>query len=433
MAALQQDEGSGGGQGPVIRRAVAAPMVEFNPGEAFSPLPPTESSAGAPPTGSSAGEPAAERAVEPASAIASRPQASRAEQLEPSELPSAGPVPHEPAAGGQEPPEQEPRAHEPRTARSRGALVVAAAAAGTALIAAPFLITRGDSSSHSGNSADVARMPVTTSHIPGQQPLKPLEHSSASPSPKPSAAKKPSAVKKPPAVHEPPAVKKDTAPRTAPVTKATHPAEPHDTLPAPVGSWPLDAAWSAGDSTGAQSGRASNVSFDASQGGAFDGTNSSVTTSGPVIATGPGAGFTVSAWVYLTSTRTFATAVSQDGSVNSGFYLQYSSPERRWAFARVTGDTIGAPGHRALSTAAPTLNRWTHLVGVYDGGSGELRLYVDGRPQGTSKDTTPFAASGNFVIGRGQFSSRPSDWFPGRIKNVKAFGQALSQAQVAKL
>jgi len=57
------------------------------------------------------------------------------------------------------------------------------------------------------------------------------------------------------------------------------------------------------------------------------------------------------------------TAVSQDGGVNSGFYLQYTEPADRWAFSRAAGDTDNPSVYRALSASAPALSTWTHLVG----------------------------------------------------------------------
>ena len=223
-------------------------------------------------------------------------------------------------------------------------------------------------------------------------------------------------------------------PSYSPSPSPAHPTATRQSvsLPYPAGSWPLGGTLGTDDSSGAHNAIANEVSLTA-QGAVFNGTNSSITTSGPVLNTAAGGSFTVAAWVYLTSTKSFATAVSQDGKVNSGFYLQYSVMDKRWAFARVAHDTAGSPGIRALSTSAPMTNRWTHLVGVYNAASGRLSLYVDGRAQGTATDSTPFASSGDLAIGRALFSSQQTDWFPGQIKDVEAFSQALTPAQAAAL
>src|SRR5262249_9509847 len=123
----------------------------------------------------------------------------------------------------------------------------------------------------------------------------------------------------------------------------------------------------------------------------------------------------------------------QDGSEASAFYLQYSHVDNRWAFARVKSDTAEAAGVRALSSSAPVLDRWTHLVGVFDGASGQLRLYVDGTLEGTATDATPYDTSGALAIGRGQFDGKASDWFSGDISDVEVFDAALSTSDVQAL
>ena len=203
-----------------------------------------------------------------------------------------------------------------------------------------------------------------------------------------------------------PATKPATAPKPAPISG-----------PEPVASWCTSGA----------------DSFCA----AFNGTSSQFTTSGPVLNTAPGSSFTVSAWVFMaafTPNNAFETIVSQDGVYDSGFYLQYSGADHRWAFARVTEDTDnGPPGIRALSTSAPSLSTWTHLVGVFDAADNQLRLYVNGVLEGTATDTSPFAATGHLAIGRAQFDGQPTDWFDGAAKQIKVYNVALTTAQVGQL
>ncbi|MGD0559893.1 MAG: LamG-like jellyroll fold domain-containing protein [Streptosporangiaceae bacterium] len=165
----------------------------------------------------------------------------------------------------------------------------------------------------------------------------------------------------------------------------------------------------------------------------FNGTSSATSLPDVALDTGPGASFTVSAWVYLTSTGAFATAVSQDGTVDSSFYLQYAKTDNAWAFSRVASDGTNPTGIRALSSIQPTTNQWVHLVGVYSAPAGLLTLYVNGNAQGTATDTTPFAGQGGLVIGRAEYNSGPTDWFPGMIKDIEVFQQALSAAQIQAL
>ncbi|WP_307812020.1 LamG domain-containing protein [Streptomyces sp. HB-N217] len=149
-------------------------------------------------------------------------------------------------------------------------------------------------------------------------------------------------------------------------------------------------------------------------------------TAGPVLETGAGRSFTVAAWVRLSLVPDlFATAVSQDSADASGFYLQYSSEDHGWAFAR--------PGVRAVGRTAPAAHVWTHLTGVCDGPARELRLYVDGVREAVVEDTAPAPATGAFIIGRASFAGEPRDFFPGAIRDVRAFDRALAPERIAKL
>jgi hypothetical protein len=141
--------------------------------------------------------------------------------------------------------------------------------------------------------------------------------------------------------------------------------------------------------------------------------------------------------VYLTSipaaSQAAATAVSQDGGIASGFFLQYFQPCNCWTFARVAADVANPGPYRAQTSSAAQLNAWTHLVGVYDGSNGALSLYVNGKLAGAAVDPTPFASNGPLAIGRAYYNGRQTDWFHGLITMVQVFDQALSPSEVAAL
>jgi Concanavalin A-like lectin/glucanases superfamily len=214
------------------------------------------------------------------------------------------------------------------------------------------------------------------------------------------------------------------------------------TVPEPVSWWQLNdrTGTTAVDTMGLHSAAASNINWCIPQYGscaAFNGTDSDIVTSGPVLDTAPGSSFTVSAVVDMTAipaNGASATIVSQDGAYDSGFYLQYSGANHRWAFSRVADDTNAGPaGIRALSTSGPALNTWTHLVGVFDAADNQLRLYVNGVLQGTATDSSPFAAMGDLAIGRAQFDGKSTDWFQGAAGEIKVYDVALTTTQVGKI
>ncbi|MDT0613540.1 protein kinase domain-containing protein [Streptomyces lancefieldiae] len=199
--------------------------------------------------------------------------------------------------------------------------------------------------------------------------------------------------------------------------------------PEPVGRWALDEASGtiARDTAGGHDATATGVAWQpGGAGAAFDGTGSQMVTEGPVLKTGAGRSFTVAAWVRLSAVPgTFATAVSQDSGTASGFYLQYSSEDNGWAFSR--------PGLRAVGRTAPAAHVWTHLAGVCDGPARRLRLYVNGVEEAVVEDTDPLPATGPFVIGRASYDGQPRDFFPGAIRDVRAFDRALDPAGIRAL
>lgn len=204
--------------------------------------------------------------------------------------------------------------------------------------------------------------------------------------------------------------------------------------PQPIGSWPLNSGSgvTALDTVGHHNGVAENITWVGAS-AQFNGTDSSITVPEQVVDTGPGKSFTVVADVFQYSTSGFYTFVSQDGSLFSGFYLEYSGVDNRWAFTRQGSDAIGTTPYRALSVNPPQLNTWTSLVGVYNGANGQLQLYVNEQPQGVAVDPTPYATSGDLVFGRSLAGGAQGGWLPGLICNVKIFNRALTGAQIQEL
>lgn len=168
-------------------------------------------------------------------------------------------------------------------------------------------------------------------------------------------------------------------------------------------------------------------------GASFSGaTGQQIATNGPVVTTT--ASYSVSAWVNLAAAPTGnQTAVSQDANVASGFYLQYESTDKSWAFAHVSADSASPTATRAHGTATPSAGTWYHLVGTYDSSTGAMTLYVNGASAGTATDTAPFAASGPLAIGRGRYGSAAADLFDGQVANVQVYNRVLSAGEVSSL
>ena len=159
----------------------------------------------------------------------------------------------------------------------------------------------------------------------------------------------------------------------------------------------------------------------------FNGVDGAVDVPEPVIDTSQS--FTVAAWVKPTADTGFRTAVSVDGTNISGFFLQKTA-DGRFAFTRraIDGDTASSS---AVSTTPVVADQWQHIAGVYGGGT--LSLYVNGILQQTVPYTTPWAANGHFVVGRGKFGGRPLDFFAGAIDDVRAYPTPLGPEAIGAL
>lgn len=169
----------------------------------------------------------------------------------------------------------------------------------------------------------------------------------------------------------------------------------------------------------------------------LNGTDGLLSTPGPVLHTD--ASFTVAAWVKLDRAASPGayTAVSQDGAQVSGFYLQAITPAGqtgpRWALGRLSADSTGATPTWASSAEPVAVGQWTHLAGVYDAGTRQLRLYVDGDLAGTAPYAAGWDAAGALRIGGARWAGKPADLFPGAIDEVRLFQRALADGEVRLL
>ncbi|WP_052744897.1 LamG-like jellyroll fold domain-containing protein [Micromonospora sp. HK10] len=208
-----------------------------------------------------------------------------------------------------------------------------------------------------------------------------------------------------------------------------------EVLPDPVAHWPMDdwfgdlaMDWAGSNPLSLTGGYEWT---DGEDGGALRLDGSSETgggSDGPVVRTD--GSFTVMAWVRLTDTAESRTAVSQAGTRHQGFQLRYDSYTNRWAFVMRSADSDDAAETLALSRGAPLPGVWTHLAGVYDDEAGQLRLYVNGRLNGTAAHHSAWNAEGPFGVGYANwYGFRPTRWV-GDIDNVKVFPFAATARKI---
>jgi concanavalin A-like lectin/glucanase superfamily protein len=166
---------------------------------------------------------------------------------------------------------------------------------------------------------------------------------------------------------------------------------------------------------------------------ALNGTSGAAGTASAVLRTD--LSFTVAAWVRFDGATEWRhyTAVSQDGSLNSGFQLGYNTGSDRWMMTMPSADTTTETNVDALSTAPPALHAWTHLVGVYDKAAGQIRLYVDGVKVAAVARTGPWNATGTLQIGRGKWRGFVGNWWNGAVDDVRVYQGVLPDDAIGDL
>ncbi|MER5181772.1 LamG-like jellyroll fold domain-containing protein [Streptomyces sp. NPDC002896] len=167
--------------------------------------------------------------------------------------------------------------------------------------------------------------------------------------------------------------------------------------------------------------------------GTSTGTGDVIATSSPVLDTT--ASYTVSAWVNLADTSTYRTFVAQGGTNRASFYLQYSKADNAFRLHAASSD-VASPSafYDATASTAPTLNTWTHLVGVFDATTGSMKLYVNGAQAGSATDTSPWTGTGPLSIGGTKTAGgTTSDVVNGEVDNVQTYQRALSASEVSSL
>jgi hypothetical protein len=144
--------------------------------------------------------------------------------------------------------------------------------------------------------------------------------------------------------------------------------------------------------------------------------------------------FSVTAWAKLERVGGHPTVVSEDGSRVAAFQLQ-ATPDGHWAFTMFAADADGGGAvHDRVVGAAAQTGVWTHLVGVYDAGNRQLRIYVNGALTGSGPHLAAWTyPTGAVTIGRSRWNGAPSDYFPGAIDDVALFNRPLFAGEIATM
>jgi hypothetical protein len=191
------------------------------------------------------------------------------------------------------------------------------------------------------------------------------------------------------------------------------------------------------DSLGANSGTAvGNVTYAAGkfgQGFSLDGSGAHVDVAAPTLDAHD-AGFTVSAWIRMTSYgSTPSIANLRDAANDSGFALEqlFNAPGSIVVGVNQTGV---AEDFELLSAPGWSTGVLYHCAFTFDGPSGSLVLYRDGKPVAARHDLAKRSMApspgAHFQIGRNIANGQ--GW-NGLIDDVRFYGRALTPSEVASL
>ena len=152
----------------------------------------------------------------------------------------------------------------------------------------------------------------------------------------------------------------------------------------------------------------------------FDGTNDWVTVGNAADLT-PTAGLTVEAWVRPSSLSTWRSVLTKERP-SAPTYALYANNNLN----RPTGRLFTTTDVLSSGPAALPIDTWTHLAMTWDVST--LRLYVNGALASSAPAASPLAGStGVLRIGG---NSLASQWFSGRIDEVRIYGRPLTAAEI---
>ncbi|WP_211282671.1 LamG domain-containing protein [Amycolatopsis keratiniphila] len=220
-----------------------------------------------------------------------------------------------------------------------------------------------------------------------------------------------------------------------------------------VHNWQLDesSGTKVADSTGARTGTLEpGAQFAPGRVGnsvQFDGKTGAVGTTGVDLRTDDS--FSASAWVYMDRKSDIVsklTALSIDGERTSKFRLGHVADEMnatcfdgvfdnpnacgKWVFEMAETDTDTPVASAAVSTLPAEINTWVHLAGAYDRQTKKTWLYVNGKRVGDGTLNASWHASGAAQVGRGLTGGKPSQFWTGRVDDVRLYTTALDKEWV---
>ncbi|MEU7960238.1 LamG domain-containing protein [Micromonospora humida] len=163
----------------------------------------------------------------------------------------------------------------------------------------------------------------------------------------------------------------------------------------------------------------------------FNGTSSSLHTTGPVVDTTKSYG--VAAWVRLSSLPTENMAIAtQAGDCMYGFFfgVYVAAGVPKWDVTTRSNDCAATATYTNVQPQNATITnadvgRWQHVAFSYDEDAKLITLYVNGASVATAPWTTAWNATNGFQVGRNAAGGLTNNFFQGSVAQMQVYNRAL--------
>ncbi|WP_161962306.1 LamG domain-containing protein [Nocardioides speluncae] len=163
----------------------------------------------------------------------------------------------------------------------------------------------------------------------------------------------------------------------------------------------------------------------------FDGRGYGPATAGPAVIDTTKS-FSVAAWVRLDKEASLATVFSSPGQNVSALSVWWDRADGKWRAGRYPKDASSSKQSIASVSGRPS-GVWSHVAATYDRATNKMRLFVNGRPQGTLKFSgTPWAGTGLWV-GCDKWSGRAFRCMRASVDDLRVYQTVLPSADIATL
>lgn len=128
------------------------------------------------------------------------------------------------------------------------------------------------------------------------------------------------------------------------------------------------------------------------------------------------------AWIYPTKNSGYQNVISKSSSAASNGYI-YPRTDNGWTQSVFY---LNVGGWSTLSATWPSINRWHHTIGTYDGSN--MRIYINGMQAASKSQTGTISTNTNQLV----IGNQPAynEYYGGRIGIIKMYNRALTTTEV---